>query len=93
MGFYSIYKIIKDMITTLFGKHALKLIIICVIFSIILFSLDKKTQAYSTSDNLTFTFHNLATKKCPPSCINTRNPSIIIIFIAFIKKVIKSNSS
>lgn len=53
MGFYSIYKIIKDIIRTLFGKHALKLIIISIIISIILFTLDKNTTFASYSDSLT----------------------------------------
>lgn len=46
MGFYSIYKIIKDMIRTLFGNKFLKLfIIVILIFSIILFTNSKSVFA------------------------------------------------
>lgn len=58
MGFYSIYKIIKDMIRTLFGNKILKFIIITIILLILSLLLNNESKAYSTSDSLTFTFHN-----------------------------------
>ena len=34
------------------------------------------------ANSFTFTLHNFATIKCPASCINIKNPSKNIIFIA-----------
>ena len=40
------------------------------------------------ANSLTLTLHFFATRKCPPSCINIKNPSKNIIFNALIKKLI-----
>lgn len=40
------------------------------------------------ANSFTFTLHNLATMKWPPSCINIRKPNKNIIFIAVNKKSI-----
>ena len=39
-------------------------------------------------NSLTATLHNLATKKCPASCIKIRKPNTNIIFKAFMIKLI-----
>lgn len=65
MGFYSIYKIIKDMLRTLFGNKILKIIIIILLFFIIL-SIKEKCFAITSFnpnfqvDNLTFTTSNIS---------------------------------
>ena len=41
------------------------------------------------ANSFTLILHNLATKKCPPSCISTKNPNINIILKTVIKKVNK----
>ena len=58
MGFYSLYKILKDMLRTLFGNTFLKIFLVIAIVFTVVFIYSEKTFAYSTSDNLTFTFHN-----------------------------------
>ena len=64
MGFYSFYKIIKDMFRTLFGNKILKIAIIIILFFIIL-TIKEKCFAITTFDpnfhldNLTFTTSNI----------------------------------
>ena len=41
------------------------------------------------ANSFTFTLHNFATIKCPPSCINIKKPNRIITFKAVIKILIK----
>ena len=53
MGFYSIYKIIKDVIRTLFGNKFLKLFIITTIILILMFVLNERGVFAVTSDTLT----------------------------------------
>lgn len=65
MGFYSIYKIIKDMLRTIFGNKILKAIFITLLFFIIL-TIKEKCFAITTFDpnfqvdNLTFTTSNIS---------------------------------
>ena len=54
MGFYSIYKIIKDMIRTLFGKKFLKLFIIIIFIIIILFAINEKNVFALSPANVTY---------------------------------------
>lgn len=45
------------------------------------------------ANSFTFTLHNFATRKCPPSCMKTNKPSKKITLIALIKKDINIISS
>lgn len=60
MGFYSIYKIIKDMIRTLFGNKILKIIIIfSIIFTIVFFSNRYNVFAINSNELTTVTINNI----------------------------------
>lgn len=52
MGYYSFYRIIKDIIQTLFNKRILKLILLAIIITIILFILDKNTVSADTQNTI-----------------------------------------
>lgn len=59
MGFYSIYKIIKDIIRTLFGNKILKIIIILsIIFCVIFFFNKSSVFALNSTDYTSVTINN-----------------------------------
>lgn len=62
MGFYNIYKILKDMLRTLFGKRFLKITIIVILIFIIFFVYNEcfalSTIPPITVDGVTFTFND-----------------------------------
>ena len=57
MGFYSFYKIVKDIIRTLFGNRFLKLVLIMLIIMLVLGSLSNCFASYDvTLDNKEYKF-------------------------------------
>lgn len=59
MGFYNIYKILKDMIRTLFGKHFLKILIVAILIFTIFFVYNECFATIPTDFSSNFVYNGL----------------------------------
>lgn len=76
MGFYSIYKILKDMLRTLFGKKFLKIIIVIILIFIILSIYNKCFAAIPTDFSSNFVYNGVTFHPNSSSVTNSFNSGV-----------------